>query len=735
MATDRSGHGGSFESNSTGDGYGEYFRVLAEKSPCSIFINCGGRVVFVNELASVTIGYSKEELYAEDFDFRVLAAPESQALVEQSFHRHMSGEDVEPYEYELLTKDGRRIPAIITTRLIRWHGKSAILGIITDVSEYRHLLREAERSEARYRSLFDSSPIAVFEEDCSEVKQHLEQLRRDGVDLEEYLAAPDNLIACAHLIKIVRANQAALSLFEADNETMLLQGLCRTLREESLERLRANLIAVSAGQTRFGGETVSFTLSGKKTHVLLACSVQPGCESTYSRVIVSLIDITEQKIYEGQIIRDAFFDPLTGLPNRALLIDRLALTIGRMRRRPDLESAVLYLDLDRFNVINESLGPIVSDRLLVTVAERLRACLRPGDTVSFLGGDEFAILLDDISGVGEATAYAGAVHVAIAAPALLGEHEVFTTASIGIAIARASETKPEDILRDAHTAMNRARAGGRGKHALFDEAMHRSATTLLNLETDLRRADAEREFEVLLQPIINLQSNRIEAFEALVRWHHPDRGVVHPNEFIPIAEETGLVVPIGNHVLRKACEYAAAWQRNGHPDVRLAVNCSAEQLSHGDLVAVVRSELERSGLPPTRLVIEITESCTIDNLDLSREILGELRSMGARVSLDDFGMGYSMLGTLRSLPIDVIKIDRSFVNTPPGDVKAAKLTQGIIAMAHSLELMIVAEGAETPEQVNNLRRMGCDLVQGFVFSEPVPAEQAINLLDRGPFTL
>jgi diguanylate cyclase (GGDEF)-like protein/PAS domain S-box-containing protein len=448
-----------------------------------------------------------------------------------------------------------------------------------------------------------------------------------------------------------------------------------------------------------------------------------------TRLAGSFTDITARKLAEEQLIRDALHDSLTGLPNRALFLDRLERSILRKTRDTQHTFAALFIDLDRFKVINDSLGHHAGDELLLVFAQRLGRCVRPTDTICRLGGDEFTVLLEDPREPDDAAGVAERILYALKQPFVIEGQEIFVTASIGIALSDGGYTRPQDVLRDADTAMYRAKAQGKARYQVFDAAMHTRAVKLLQIENDLRRAIDRNEFEMFYQPIVRIGPRNIKGFEALVRWRHPERGLISPADFIPVAEETGLIIPLGKWILFEACRQAAAWHREfpSNP-MDININLSGRQFSQSDLVEQVMDVLHQTQLPAKHLTLEITESVAMEHPDASVAMMERLKALGIQINIDDFGTGYSSLAYLQRLPLDAIKIDRSFIARMGQGTDNDEIIRTIVALAHTLKMKVTAEGIETLEQLNELESLNCENAQGFFLSRPIDSGAATEML-------
>lgn len=564
-------------------------------------------------------------------------------------------------------------------------------------------LEELQNSEKKFRSVIQSASDAIFLVD------------QDGnITLWNKAAATIFGYSEQEII-----NFPATSLMGAKYAKKTLEfGLQKTL-EEIIAPMSG--LTINAWGRRKDGSEFPLELSG---------SIWKTNEGIFYTAIIR--DVTERRAAEERLFHEATHDALTGLPNRTQFRTLLQEAIDQSKLKKT-QFAVLFLDLDRFKVINDGLGHVVGDKLLVAIGERLRAGVRPGDIVSRFGGDEFTILLKSIPTSAIVTEVAERLQRELAIPFKIDGYEVFTSASIGIILSDENHGNPESFLRDADTAMYRAKETGKARYEIFDNAMHVRNMNLLQVENDLRRAIDREEFVIYYQPIINLTDKKIIEFEALLRWSHPDRGLVPPNEFIPVAEETGLIVPIGEWVLREACRQVCEWQKTFplFANLGISVNLSIKQLMNPKLTDQVKDILNETNLDPRRLKLEVTETMVMENAELALNILSELCALGVLVSTDDFGTGYSSLSYLHHFPFERLKIDRSFVGRMDTEEKSEEIVRTILTLAENLHLEVVAEGIENEKQFDQLCKLGCHFGQGYLFSKPVPAQSAEKILLHG----
>jgi len=492
---------------------------------------------------------------------------------------------------------------------------------------------------------------------------------------------------------------------------------------EQLQKLRAGTIPSLQLEQRY------FHKKGHLRWVLLSVTTVNDAHQS-ANLIFQMQDISDRKQAEKKLVHDAFHDALTALPNRMFFMDQLKQSVQRVNRTQGLPFAVLFLDFDRFKLINDSLGHMVGDQLLIAIAKRLRSSVRPGDTVARLGGDEFTILLDSLKNPDDAIDMARRLLSNLSEHFKLPDREVFITASIGVALSTAGYEHAEEVLRDADTAMYRAKSLGRARYEIFDKGMQATPTDLPQIETDLWRALERDELTLDYQPIVSLRTGRIAGFEALLRWLHPSRGMVSPLEFISVAEETGLIIPIGQWVLNQACRQTREWQKlyPQTPPLQVSVNLSPKQFMQRDLIDQISLALDSGGLSPASLKVEITEGMVMTNVESTMQMLGQLQALGVTISLDDFGTGYSSLSYLHRFPISTLKIDQSFVSSMSNNQESLEIVRTILGLARNLKMEVIAEGVETLEQARELKSMNCEYGQGFYFSRALNVEGAVGLL-------
>ncbi|MBD2308410.1 EAL domain-containing protein [Chroococcidiopsis sp. FACHB-1243] len=586
------------------------------------------------------------------------------------------------------------------------------------VTERQRVEASLRESQQQYQNLYDSAPDSYASIAVNGIIKSINQIGADflGYRKQELIGRP-----------------IWLTIYQPDWQ-LAQQWLDRVLRERlvtcenELRKIRKDGSVVWVRER----SQLLFDEDGMPTELHVICR-----------------DITERKHAEEQLLHNVFHDALTGLPNRSLFMNRLERAVEHSKRDEDYLFAVLFLDLDRFKVINDSLGHTLGDEFLIAIARRLEACIRPTDMAARLGGDEFTILLEGIDDISDTIQVAERIQAQLTLPFNLGGQEVFTTASIGIVLRTTSNTQPEDLLRDADIAMYRAKSLGKARYEIFNPEMRHRAIARLQMETELRRAIERQEFRIHYQPIISLQTGRIVGFEALIRWQHPNRGLVYPTEFMSIAEEIGLGLALDRWVLREACHQLQQWQEQflsspadeesaasdssrAIQSLTINVNLGTPQFGQAELLQHIDRVLQETHLDASSLQLEITENAIMQNDEAASVMLSQLGAMGIRLLVDDFGTGYSSLGRLHRFAIDMLKIDRSFVSNIGTSAVSLEITETIVTLAQKLDVDVTAEGVETAEQLARLRELNCGYGQGYFFSMPLEASAAEALIVTNP---
>jgi len=675
----------------------EKYRDLFENSSDLIYTHdLKGYINSINSTTERAIGYTREE--AGKLNVNKLIAPDMLAFARRMTKRAVSGEVVKPYEIALISKDGKRVPVELTTRAILKDGVPiGIQGTARDITDRKRAENSLREAVSMLTSTLESSN--------------------------------DGIVVITPQLEILIHNHRFLDMWGIPSEVidskdagMVLEFVKDQLKDpdkfvEGTLNLYNALLDVQTDVLEFNDGRVYERYS------------QPQyLDGEAVGRVVSFRDITERRRQEEQLRHNALHDALTNLPNRHQFVNHLKTAIDRFRKNPMARFAVLFLDLDRFKLVNDSLGHIVGDDLLKRIAKRLEECLRPGDIVARFGGDEFTVLLNRTGGNEEVIMVAERLQARLSEPYKIGNYEVFTTASVGIILSDDEKKRPEDYLRDADSAMYRAKDAGKARYAVFDHEMHVRNITRLQIESDMRQAIERQEFEVHYQPIVGLESGSVQEFEALVRWQHPVHGLIGPNAFIDIAEETGLIVSIGRLAMEKACQQVAEWQGQVTLPLSVSVNLSARQLMDSTLTQFVQDVLDRTGLAATQLKLEVTETTVMENSDIALEVLSKLERLGVSLSTDDFGTGYSSLSYLHQFPFSRLKIDKSFVDRMGGCRKSKAIVQTILMLGRNLHLEVVAEGIETDSQFRSLRQLGCRFGQGYLFSKPMDATATSQML-------
>jgi diguanylate cyclase (GGDEF)-like protein/PAS domain S-box-containing protein len=656
-----------------------------------------GNFTSLNRAGEVITGYLRKE--AVKLNITDVVAPEFLASAREMSARELSRAPSTPYELEIIAKDGHRVSLELSTRLIfQYNVPIGVQGIGRDITERKRAEEALKISERRYRFL------------------------SEGIMHQVWTATPDG--------KLDYISCRTLEYFGASYNEIIEKGWADVVHPDDLAECNERWEKALCSGEYYEVECRMKRADGSyRWHLARAT---PGRDSSGKIInwFGTNTDIDDKRMAEEKLNHYALHDALTNLPNRTEFINHLKTAIKRSAAGDEFRFAVLFLDLDRFKVINDSLGHLIGDKLLIGIARRLKSCVRPGDVVARLGGDEFTILLNKTGGAAEVAQVAERLQARLSKPFIFDNYEVFTSASIGVILSDGNHWEPEEYLRDADAAMYRAKEAGKARYEIFDSAMHVRNMNLLQMETDLRYAVERNEFEINYQPIVCLESGEVRELEALIRWRHPKHGLIAPGEFISIAEETGLIIQIGQWILLESCRQTVKWHKDFpyFSSLPISVNLSTKQLMHPSLTRQVRDILRQTGLDARHLKLEVTETTVMDNSETALRVLSELHALGLSLSTDDFGTGYSSLSYLHRFPFDRLKIDRSFIGEMDKDKKSEAIVKTILMLGQNLNLDVVAEGIETERQFQQLREFGCGIGQGYFFSKPVNAKTIEKLL-------
>ena len=665
--------------------YQTMFHALIENAPVGLYILGDGTYSYVNTYYANLLGYTKSELTSGEVPLNKIIHPDDFPTIQKNIEkRKLKGKSEGSYRIRKLKKDGGLIHTEIHSTATEVDGNLMLFGTVIDITERVFAENQLQESNERYESLLHNSPDAIFTFDD------------EG--------------------NFIHANPASETITGYAVNELLEMSFAPLVIPGDLPKAITHFDKAKKGISS-SSDIIITKKNGEKVHLNAThfpMKVNEKIVGTYGIAR----DITQKILLDQQMEQLAFYDTLTKLPNRKLFEDRLSQMV-RFSSEDRHSFAVLFLDIDRFKLINDSLGHHVGDELLVMLAERLKKNLRKTDTISRLSGDEFTILLPEVSQE-EAIKLAEHINQSMNEHFDVAGHSITVTISIGLAFSSGKEENAQELIRHADTAMYYTKKYKRNSYTIFTEEMDLKASYKLSIESDLKSAVLGNELELYYQPIINLKTGKLTALEALIRWNHPKLGLIPPNDFIPVAEESGQIIGIGNWVLRTACRQIKMWQDSGIPPFKVAVNISTKQLQQAEFVDEVLTILEETKLDSKWLELEVTESILLDDVGLIKESLLKLKQVGISISIDDFGTGYTSLSYLRQYPFDKVKIDRSFIDDINNNLNGKRITSAIISLAHSLEMNVVAEGIEDEIQLGYLKEENCDEGQGYFFNRPLP---------------